>query len=204
MKSIFIIENNKVIKEGIKKIVSDADQFVVVGDSRTGLEGIKLIEQRNPDIVLLEYSLPDVTGMSVARYFAKKKSIKFLFYTDFFDPCLYSRAIITHTAGFLMKNSSCSLIDALRFLADGKKYLQPDISYDLVKYAISEKKFQDIDDREYEILYLYANGSTNEEISERLNVSLKTIQNVRQQILKKIGTADKAEIQQRILYHQSR
>lgn len=188
---IILIDESAIFRSGLKKFLSDED-IEIIGEAATGEQGQRLVYQKQPDIVLLDLHLPDTTGIQVCDYIQShfpKINTVFLFNRS--DLAELNRLITTSAKGLLTKNSCYSIIDAIKTVYRGGRYLQPDMAWELIQYR--EKKQNPnhpLTDREYQILHLIARGKSYEEIAEIAHISLKTVFNLKSSSCKKLGIQD--------------
>ena len=186
---IILIDESAIFRSGLKKFLND-EEIEIIGEASTGEQGQRLIRQKQPDIVLLDLYLPDTTGIQVCdfvqRHFPKIGTL-FLFHYN--DLATLSRLIMTSAKGFLAKNSRYSVIDAVKTVYQGGHYFQPDMAWQLIKYREKNQQnfYNNLTDREYQVLTLIARGKTYEEISDIVHISLKTVFNLKSSGCKKLG-----------------
>lgn len=184
-----LIDESAIYKLGLRKCLTEAG-IEVIGEASNGLSGQRMIRQKQPDIVLVDLYLTDITGIQVCdfitQHFPKMHTI-FLSYVN--DLSVLTRLMTTAAKGIINKNSPYSLIEAIQSIYHGDFYLQPDIAWRLVQFI---RKNQNnitsiLTDRDYQILSLIARGKTYEIIADLVHVSIKTIMNVKSKAFKKLN-----------------
>jgi two-component system, NarL family, invasion response regulator UvrY len=199
MTRIFIADDHTLILEGLKKILREESDMVVVGEARSGVETIERIGKSNCDILLLDLSLPDKSGLDVLKEIKKLfPRVHVLILSMFPEDAFAVRALKAGADGYLTKDSaSKELVAALRKVATGRKYVSEALSQKLAYDVASGggcAPHEDLSDREFQVLRLIGAGKTVTNIASELKVSVSTVNTHRMHILEKMGMRTNAEL----------
>ncbi len=190
---VAILEHNSIFRLGLKKILTD-DEIEIVGEAADGIAGMQVIRSQQPQIVLLANDLPKTNDISFLRLDTPKFSENkdFISIKKFRCSRLDSINLLkTSAKGFLTKDSGYLNKEVIQQIAEGKTYVQPDlVRKDIFQYAHPAHL---LSHREYQVLTLMAQDHTHEVIAEKLNISIKTVFNIKYRGFKKLGvkTAEK-------------
>lgn len=206
MINIVICDDHKIVREGLKSIISVFDDFKVVADVESGEALIKLLLTEQPDIVVLDVSLPGRSGLEVLKQIkASYPEIKVLVLSMYPEDQFAIRTLKAGASGYLHKDSPPEvLIEALRTIAAGGEYLSSNITKLLFKEVNSDnggKPHKTLSDREYEVLLYIGEGKSISEIANQLSLSVKTISTYRSRILEKMDMDNNSDLVKYILLH---
>ncbi len=197
---VVLVDDQKLIREGIKSLLSLTDKVTVVGEFSDGSELIEKIETVKCDVILLDLSMPGMDGITALKELkALNCKIPALVLTTFDDYQLVLNSLHNGAQGFLLKDVSLeTLIEAIETLAQGDTYVQPAITQNLLTRSKSmtstfdaPKMLEDLSPKEIEVLRLVACGYSNKEIADALHKSEGTIKNHVSNILSKFGVRDR-------------
>jgi DNA-binding NarL/FixJ family response regulator len=204
-RQVLIIDDHPLFREGIKTIISRNGRFEVIDEAGTGREGFEKASQLKPDVVLLDTSLPDETGMEVAR-----KIRHHLPHTRIMILSMHSKidyiveAFQSGATGYVIKESAAErLAQALEAVASGEYFLDSSISHEviakLMNSPVKEAKVSDagygkLTSREQEIMRMLAEGASKGQIAEQLCISVKTVENHRANIMRKLDIHSAMEL----------
>ncbi len=202
---VLIIDDHPLFREGIKTIISQNGRFEVVDEAGTGREGFEKASRLKPDVVLLDISLPDETGMEVARRIRHH-----LPHTRIMILSMHSKidyiveAFQSGATGYVVKESAAErLAEALDAVASGEYFLDSSISHEviakLMNSPVKEAKVSDagygkLTAREQEIMRMLAEGASKGVIAEQLCISIKTVENHRANIMRKLDIHSAMEL----------
>lgn len=194
--TVAIVDDHEVVALGLKALLDDSDDIDVVGSATTCAEAVKLVTKSRPDVVLMDYRLPDGTGAETARAFKNAGfDTKVVMITSVADRRVLSQALDAGCYGFLSKNSDrADLIDAITAAAAGESYFTRDV----LKHLVHLRRFDDIGnteltDREVEVLQLTADGMYPEEVAKQLHLSAHTVKNHLRHAMTKLDAHTKLE-----------
>jgi two-component system response regulator NreC len=191
---VFLIDDHRIFLEGLEKLISDDPSMVIVGTSCNSRDGIREVPQLQPDVVLMDISMPGLNGLEGTRMISRTcPKTRILILTMHDNELFLRRALEAGSDGYILKDSKVEeLLHAIQETYKGNCYLSPSISRKLVdEYLVTKKRkeiknqFPVLTGREWEVLQLLAKGHTNNAIAKVLGISQKTVQTHRKQIMKK-------------------
>lgn len=200
---ILIAEDHISVREGFRFIIESQADMEVIGEADDGRTAIEMARELQPDIVLMDISMPGLNGLKAA---AKLKrilpDIKILTLTRHTDTAFLHELLQAGISGYVLKQSSSSeIIRALRAIADGNNYLDPAITGKVFdKYTESQNRLRGdttgipLSDREAEVLRHIALGYSNAEIAEKMSISVKTVEAHKSNSLKKLEMKSRKDI----------
>ena len=173
----------------------------VVGEARDGRQAVELVKQLKPDIILMDVSMPDMNGFDATRRVHEFDSnVKVLMLTMHDEEELVARCLEAGAAGYIIKDAPASqLLYAIETVHKGERYLSPNVLKKVMDGYVKntnrpQTSYDRLTAREREILKLLAEGLTVKEIAVRLNLSVKTVEVHKHNLMKKIDVHDKAEL----------
>ena len=195
--AVLIVDDHRMFGESLARLLSDEDGITVLGVATTGGEAAKAIEQLHPRVVLMDYKLPDQDGVTVAAEIKRRDpGVMIVMLTGLGDDRVLLAAIEAGCSGFLTKDrAAAEVADAVRAAAAGEALISPALLARLLpKLNRTHREIgADLTEREREILGLLARGMSNRIIAAELFLSLNTIRNHIQSILRKLGSHSKLE-----------
>jgi DNA-binding NarL/FixJ family response regulator len=192
---IVIAEDHNILREGLKSLVRSNDAFEVVAEAGDGIEAIRAVEKHRPDLLLLDLSMPRMSGISVIKDIkARFPETKILALTIHDTEEYILESFHAGLDGYCLKDANSSeLLMAINRVLEGKTYLSPGISEKVLIGFLEEKKkfktitsWDSITQREKEVLKLVGEGYKNKEIADYLCISVKTVEKHRSNIMRKL------------------
>ncbi|TDL32596.1 response regulator transcription factor [Jeotgalibacillus sp. S-D1] len=210
MTNIIIIDDHQLFREGVKRILDFEETFNVVAEGDDGAQVIDLYEEHNPDVVLMDINMPEVTGVeATSKLVEQYPDAKVIILSIHDDENYVSHALKSGALGYMLKEMDAdALIDAIKTVAEGGSYLHPKVTVNLVnefrRLAEAEftGNFQQVEvrrplhlltKRECEVLQMLADGKSNRGIGEGLYISEKTVKNHVSNILQKMNVNDRTQ-----------
>jgi DNA-binding NarL/FixJ family response regulator len=201
---VFIVDDHDIFRDGIKLLLSSGQLAEVVGEASNGQEFLDKIESVKPDVVLMDIAMPVLDGIETTRRVKETEhDFKILALTMFGDEKYYYQMIQSGVKGFVLKSSGISeLLKAITEIYEGRSYFSNELLIKLVA-GISDQKEKEaaitgsianITKREEEVLKLIAVGLTNEEVAEKLHISLPTVRTHRANLISKTGCGNTASL----------
>jgi DNA-binding NarL/FixJ family response regulator len=190
------------VRQGIKMILDRSEDLEVVGEVGDGFELLDLLKRVPADMVILDISMPNLRGIEAMREIrATHPNVKILILTMHKDKEFLHNAILAGARGYLLKeDADAELFSAIEVIRNGGTYVSPLLSRDLVDdliqmdRTIQEPVFDRLTTREKEILKLIAEGKSNKEIAGLLFISIRTVENHRAKVMKRLGLRNTAEL----------
>ncbi|MEA5024881.1 LuxR family two component transcriptional regulator [Desulfitobacterium sp. LBE] len=204
---LFLVDDHSVLRSGLKMILNSQKDMVVIGEAESGSDAIAKIKQINPDIVLLDISMPKMSGLEALEKLSKVSSAKILMLTMHADEKYLQEALKAGASGYVLKQAAdTELLQAIRDIAQGEIYLDSNLAQNLVKSIYSPRKESNSSDsnlteREKEVLRYIALGYTNKEIGESLLVSVKTVETHKARIMEKLQCHKRSDLVRYALEH---
>jgi DNA-binding NarL/FixJ family response regulator len=189
MIKIVVADDHIIFRQGLLKMLQSTGDIEVVGDTGNGNEVIPLIVKEQPDIAVLDISLPGVNGFDIAEEMQKEGiGTKVIFLTMHNDPLTAKKAMQLNAFGYVIKDNAFEdLLYAIRSVASGGKFISPSVSDKILSFSGPREPVKQIlTDREREILRLIASGLTNRQIAAKLFISIKTVETHRAKIMQKL------------------
>ena len=194
------------MRAGLRMILEKHEDLVVAGEADDGRQAVAIADQLQPDIVVMDIAMPNLNGIDAARQIvAKHPRIAIVYHSMNSDETYVLRALKSGAKAYLLKDSAeADLIEAVRSVRQGKSYFSPAVSKTLLEdYARQlqqrgmEDSYELLSMREREVLQLIAEGKSNKEVANLLNLSLHTVETHRTHILQKLNLHSAPEL---ILY----
>jgi DNA-binding NarL/FixJ family response regulator len=198
---VLIVDDHTIVRDGISALLALAGDIEVVGEAANGSEAIDKVKELNPDIVLMDISMPLMGGLESTRRICKDSRVKVLILTQYDDKEYVFPAIEAGASGFISKVAASSeLASGIRSVHNGDSYLSPSIARLFVEDFRSGDKqsksdpYDQLTSREREILKLVAEGYTTMQIAGMLVVSPKTVEGHRTNLMAKLGIRNRVEL----------
>jgi DNA-binding NarL/FixJ family response regulator len=200
---VLIVEDHHLLRRGLRAMVAALPDFDVIGEAKDGKEAIRQAVALQPDLILMDLSLPLMTGIEATAHIKERQpAIYIIALTAFKTEEYVHEALRAGVDGYVMKDVSYEeLLAALRSVMAGKKFLSPDVSGQLVNTFLHRgvtprqaSPWETLTVRERGILKLIAEGRTNRSTAELLNVSPKTVEKHRGNLMRKLGLANVGEL----------
>ena len=200
---ILIADDHRLVREGIKALLESQPDIEIVGEASDGHETIKRTKELQPDIVLMDITMPNLNGLEATRTIKRKyPNTKVLILTMHLNDEYIFQSLQLGASGYLLKeNAAEDLLNAIRSVQEGHSYLSPSISKAVIDAYLRKRitgkggsAFEILTAREREILQLIAEGSTNKEIGKKLFISTKTVEAHRAHIMKKLDIHEVARL----------
>lgn len=205
MINILLVDDQAIIREGLRAMLSLEPDMRVVGEAENGQQALRLVRELSPDIVLMDVRMPGMDGLTALeqlKAFSPRSSVIML--TLYADSDYLLRAVSAGAAGYILKDASREeLVRAVRVTAEGGAIIAPSMLPQLLRQMERIVRFpsstptcalvEKLSARELEVLRLVAEGCTNQDIATRLIVSPTTVKTHVQNILQKLGVSDRTQ-----------
>jgi len=194
-KNIVLAEDHRLLREGLKALLQAEKDLLVIGEAENGLEAIRCVEKHAPDLILLDLSMPKMSGISVIKEIKSRfPEVRILALTIHESDQYVLEAFQSGADGYCLKDASKDeLLIAIKSVLNGKTYISPGISEAVMVGYLEGKKtikgltaWDNITQREKDVLKLIGEGYRNKEIADILNISVKTVEKHRANIMKKL------------------
>lgn len=199
MINVMIVDDHKMIREGLKKILEFDGEVQVIGEADNGQDCLKQLKTIKPDIVMLDINMPVMNGIETLEALKKKrKKYKVLMLTVHNEIEYLLKAVDIGIDGYILKDSDSSeLKRAINSVYNGEKFIQPSLipllNSKLIARDLDKEKVERLSNREIEVLKLVSVGMFNKEIGKKLDISERTVKNHMSSIFKKIECTDRTQ-----------
>ena len=198
---ILICDDHTLFVEGIKAMLRNESSLEIVGEARDGRQAVELVKELKPDLLLMDLSMPDMNGFDATqRVHELDPNIKVLILTMHDEEELVARCLEAGAAGYIIKDAPASqLLYAIEMVQKGERYLSPVVLKQVVagyvkNSNVPQTSYDRLSPREREVLKLLAEGLSVKEIATRLNLSVKTVDVHKTNLMKKIDVHDRTEL----------
>ncbi|MGB4068635.1 MAG: response regulator transcription factor [Nitrospira sp.] len=194
---ILIVEDHALVRAGMKALLQKIEGIEVVGDMGDGLEAVKSVQMDAPDLVLMDIAMPGLNGLdATARIVKDSPTTRVILLSMHANEEYLRQALQVGASGYLLKGAELAELElAIRTVSRGETYLTPAIA----KYAVEAYRTNPeglsgplarLSSRQREILQLIAEGQTTKDIAQRLNLSVKTVETHRSQLMERLDIHD--------------
>jgi DNA-binding NarL/FixJ family response regulator len=194
---IMLVDDHQIVRDGIKALLSTEDSIQIIDEASDGDELLSKLRNKKPDILIMDISMPKMSGIELLKIVSKEyPDIKVLILSMYTNEDFVFNAVKSGAMGYLPKNTSRKiLIEAIQTIYAGEEYFSKEISNIILKsYIKKAQKYDDSSDRkremlsirELEILKLVAEGKSNQEIAEKLFISIRTVESHKNHIMQKM------------------
>lgn len=206
---IVLADDHDILRQGLTLLLQAQADMRVVGEARNGLEAIKLVQEQRPDIVVMDISMAQLDGLEACeRIRTLAPGTQVLMLTMHESEEYFLQSLKKGAAGYIVKKAApTELCNAVRTIAQGGAFLYPGLAKALIRAYVApqsspeqpdsppkktelDKALQTLTGREMEVLKLVAKGYTNQEIADKLVISIKTVQAHRSNMMEKLGLHD--------------
>lgn len=198
---VLICDDHALFREGVKTILAANPEFEVVGEAEDGREAVERATRLNPDVALMDISMPVLKGFDATRRIKKERpDVKVLILSVYDDEDLVARCLDAGASGYILKDSPpAQLTYAIQAVSNGQQYMSPRVLTGVVRQFIanpteSKSSYDLLSDREREILVLLAEGIALKDIAHRLNLSVKTVEAHKYNLMRKLDLHDRSEL----------
>ena len=202
---VLIVDDHPVVRYGLLQLLSSEPDFEVCGEAASAQEALALVNQRKPDIAVVDISLQGTNGIELIKQIHAVHPEARILVSSMHDETLFAeRALRAGASGYINKQMAMpEMVGAIRRVLSGKVYLSTSMTERMVERAArpdtdtSRSVMQRLSDRELEVFSLLGDGLSTREVAQRLNLSVKTIETHRAQIKRKLGLRNSTELIQR-------
>jgi len=203
---ILLVDDHAVVRGGLRMLLAADPDLDIVGEAENGMQGIRMAGELQPDVVLMDISMPDMNGIEATRRIkAQYPNIAVLALTMHEDDQYFFEMLAAGASGYVPKRAAPNdLISAIQAVRGGGMFLFPSVARTLVQDYLQRREqpsdapgpqgFEDLTEREREVLTLIAEGRTNQEIADLLVISIKTVNRHRENIMAKLNLHSRVEL----------
>ncbi|MDA0328303.1 MAG: response regulator transcription factor [Gemmatimonadetes bacterium] len=207
---VVIADDHTVVRQGIKGVLEEVDGLEIVGEAGDGDEALKLVSEVDPDVVVLDVNMPGKTGLEVAKTLRDGGSgVRILILSMHDDPEYVLQAVRAGADGYVLKDvAPAELRDAVVAVHEGREYFTARVTQQIsvgLRQEIEEEQLrgrvESLTRRETEVLRLVAEGLTNREIGDRLEISPRTVETHRERVMGKLRIRTVAGLTRFVVEH---
>ncbi len=195
---ILLADDHRLVRQGFRLILQTQDDMEVVGESGDGRDAVEKAAALHPDVVLMDVTMPGLNGIEATRRIREVAPLSHVLALSVHRDGVYVREIVRAGAeGYILKESAdTELLSAVRAVAEGHSYLSPEVAGSFLKdfRSQAERPTDLLTPREREVLQLIAEGQTNKQIAERLQLSVYTVDGHRTRLMEKLGLHSVGEL----------
>lgn len=200
---VMIVDDHAVVRAGIRMLIESDPDIVIIGECENGQEAVNRVEELAPDVVLMDVTMPVMDGVEATRLIKKRKnSPPVLTLTIHEGSDYFFQMLQVGTSGYVPKRAAPDdLLRAIHVVAEGNVFLEPQVAKELVSdYLVrvqqggEKESYDGLTDREREVLTLIAEDETNQGIANLLDISVKTVERHRENIMSKLSLHTRTEL----------
>jgi DNA-binding NarL/FixJ family response regulator len=211
--NIFLVDDHQIVRDGIKSLLLDSSEISIAGEALNGKELMEKLETTKPDVILMDISLPDVSGIELTRHVSQNfPEIKVVILSMYTQEEFITNAIAAGAKGYLPKNTTQQeLLNAVKAVCDDKEYYNDAVSKIILENYISTvRKTKEVEtnsdaeilsSREKQILKLHVEGMSNQQIADKLFISIRTVESHKNHIMQKLGVKSTVELVKYAIRH---
>lgn len=192
---VMIADDHDVVRRGLSVFLNGYDDLMLVGEAANGADAIRLCNEIQPHVILLDMMLPDMDGIAVTRAVrSQNPNVQVVILTGSKDDILVQSALQAGAIGYMLKNVSVAeMVNTIRLAYAGKPSLSTEAAQSLINLAMQPPKTYSLTDRERTILELMVEGLNNQQIADRIFVSRATVKACVSTILSKLGVESRID-----------
>lgn len=194
---VVVVDDHDIVRKGVIAYLMTEPELDIIGEARSGNEGAKLVIKEKPDVVLMDLMMENGNGIEATKQIMSDyPSCKIIILTSFYDDEKVFPALEAGAFSYMLKTSSAEEIaQAIKKAAKGETYIEPKVANKMMtRFRTTERKLhEDLTERELEVLMCIGDGLTNQEISDKLYIGVKTVKTHVSNILSKLNVYDRTQ-----------
>lgn len=194
--AVFLVDDHEIFRNGLKQLINSEADMEVCGEASSGEDALQQLASATPDVIIMDIRMPGINGLETSTLLLEKNPRgRILFFSLFDEPDYVAAALEMGASGYILKDTSNKIfLSAIRTIHQGKYYFIGEVSDILVKKYLDAKQSTpgttgsqeiSLSRREEQIIRMISNGRNNKDIAESLNISIRTIEAHRMNILRK-------------------
>ncbi len=200
MINILLTDDHALVRTGIRRLLEDSDQIKIIAEAESGEECLEMYASLKPDIILMDVNMPGMGGVEASRRILQRDaSQKIIILTLHTEQSFPKRLLEIGAKGYLTKECDINeMITAIKHVKNGGNYIEPRIAQQLALSLLpggqENNSVDRLSRREFQVMLMISQGQTNNEISEKLCLSPKTISTYRSRVLEKLGVQTEVDL----------
>jgi len=197
---VMVVDDHVIVREGLKALLELENDIHVVHEAASSMECLEVIDQRCPDVVLMDLKMPGIGGIETVRLIKQNHpQVKVILLTNYDDEEYVIEAIKAEADGYVLKNvKRGDLVRIIRLVLEGHSYIDPSVTNKVfrhLKHSVSDKPYSRtiLSHRELQILECVVDGKSNQEIAETVYLSLDTVKSHLKKIYQKLGVSKRTQ-----------
>jgi two-component system response regulator NreC len=200
---VAIVDDHAIVRAGMRMLLQSDPEIEIVGEGENGVEALRIAQEKKPDVIVMDVTMPEMDGVEATRQIkTHAPGVAVLAVTIHEGPDYFFQMLQAGASGYVPKRAAPEdLVRAIHVVAEGNVFLEPSIAKDLVADYLtrvhegSERdSYGGLTEREREVLTHIANGETNREIAQHLNISVKTVDRHCENIMDKLNLHSRTEL----------
>lgn len=206
MISTMLVDDHDLVRSGIRRLLEDVCDIRVTAEAENGEQAIRLVRRQVPDVILMDVSMPGIGGLEATRKITRSlPDIKIIVVSIHDDDPFPTRLLEAGASGYITKGCSVDeIVTAIRSVHRGEQYLSPCIARKLALSFVHNRDkspFDELTQRETQVMLMVVNGETNKRISQQLCLSPKTTSTYRYRLFEKLGVENDVELTRYAIRH---
>jgi two-component system, NarL family, invasion response regulator UvrY len=196
MINVLVVDDHDLIRAGLARMLKDDPHIKVVGEAASGEEALTAVRTLQPDVVLMDLKMPGIGGLEATRRIKKShEKVRVVVVSAFIDDPFLDRVMESGASAYVSKNSHISeMIKAIKVVADGQRYVSPDIAQAMALKQSNGSPFAQLSERELQIAMMIIDCQKVQHISDKLCLSPKTVNTYRYRIFEKLEINSDVEL----------
>ncbi|HED15856.1 MAG TPA: two-component system response regulator UvrY [Gammaproteobacteria bacterium] len=206
MINVLLADDHELVRTGIKRLLNDVRGIKVVGEASSGEEALELAKTRQPDVVLMDVSMPGIGGLEATRkLILSHPGVRVIVVTVHAEEPFPTRMLEAGAYGYLTKGCGVQeIVKAIKTVHLGKRYISSDIAQEMALSMMpggSQSPFETLSPREMQVMLMVTDGKGPQEISDTLCLSPKTVSTYRRRLFEKVGVENDVELTRLVIRH---
>jgi len=191
---VMLVDDHRIVREGLAYMLGGLDEVALIGEAAGGTELLAVVDELDPDVILLDVHMPDMNGLDVLEALRQRHSEAKVIMLSMHDQAAYvQQAVQLGAMGYLLKNTGLEeLARAIELVASGRPYIQGELASALVT-PLTEPDLPHLSPRELEVLRLLSRGRENKQIATSLGISEATVKTHTRALYTRLGVRSRAE-----------
>jgi len=202
MTTVVLADDHLIFRQGLRALLTQESDLQVVGEAGDGVAAIQLVERLQPDVLVLDLTMPGLNGHQVAQQVSQQApSTRIVVLSMHENEAYVLQALKCGAAGYVLKGSGMTeLVQAIREVAQGRRYLSPPLSERAIELYMQKAQetpldlYETLTPRERQVLHLAAQSLNNAEIGDRLSLSPRTVESYRANAMRKLGLRNQTDL----------